>query len=436
MKLTIVIPAYNEEDAIGSTIHRCLEARSAIIARSPVSVVEIVVVSDGSTDRTAEIASDFSDVTLIEFERNRGYGAAIKEGFRAGSGGIVGFLDADGTCDPNFFADLCKALVKENAAVAIGSRMGPGSKMPWIRRVGNRTYAAILSTLSNKVVSDTASGMRVIRSDTLERLYPLPDGLHFTPAMSARVLMDADLKLVERPMAYEERIGESKLHVWRDGLRFLHTIFHMSLMWRPAKLFHAASITCLVVMVLLALHPLETWVRWGGVEEGMIYRLLFCAVLGSVAVTLLSAGVVADHLHRLVQHRCEPRSYIAAVLDKAFSLPGFFVAVAVCVPLLIWLIGDGISTRVIEGYIAIHWSRVVLAGMLGFGLVQMLATVLVVNIARFHARRAQWLTEAQSNLSQVAEFTNCPADAVLTGATRLGRGMEQPVPSRPVAPSV
>ena len=98
MKLTIVIPALNEEQAIGSIIERCLAARPAIVAHSPVDEVQIIVVSDGSTDRTARIAAGYEDISVIVFERNRGYGAAIKKGFQEGSGELVGFLDADGTC--------------------------------------------------------------------------------------------------------------------------------------------------------------------------------------------------------------------------------------------------------------------------------------------------------------------------------------------------
>ena len=94
MKLTIVIPALDEEEAIGSTIERCLAARAEIVERSPVDDVEIIVVSDGSTDRTVEIASTYDDIQLIVFPQNRGYGAAIKQGFETGTGNLVGFLDA------------------------------------------------------------------------------------------------------------------------------------------------------------------------------------------------------------------------------------------------------------------------------------------------------------------------------------------------------
>ena len=113
--LTIVIPALNEEEAIGRTITRCLEARAIIKRTAGLDDVELIVVSDGSTDRTVEIARAFNDISVIVFETNRGYGAAIKEGFRQGKGSLVGFIDADGTCDPVYFAEMCRVIVQEGA---------------------------------------------------------------------------------------------------------------------------------------------------------------------------------------------------------------------------------------------------------------------------------------------------------------------------------
>ena len=109
MKLLIVIPALNEEQSIESIIRRSLEARAHIMQHSPVTAVDITVVSDGSTDRTVERARGYTDsVKLIVFEQNRGYGAAIKEAWQQSDADLLGFLDADGTCDPQFFADLCR----------------------------------------------------------------------------------------------------------------------------------------------------------------------------------------------------------------------------------------------------------------------------------------------------------------------------------------
>ncbi len=407
MKLTIVIPALNEEEAIGSTIERCLAARSTIIEQSPVDAVEIVVVSDGSTDRTVEVASAFDEIRLIVFERNRGYGAAIKRGFEAGDGELVGFLDADGTCDPAFFAPLCRTLIQRDASVALGSRLGPGSRMPLLRRIGNRGYALILSMLSNRNVTDTASGMRVIRRDALDRLYPLPDGLHFTPAMSARVLMDDELDIVELPMAYEERVGESKLHVLRDGVRFLRTIFEMTLMWQPAKLFFMAAVMLTATMTLLALHPIEMWLRLGRFDEDPILRLLLCALLGAGGVTCLSAAVLAQNLHTLIHDRPRGDSFVSSVLDRVYSLGGLLVVATVSTPLLAWLVGPGLWTRFVLGdAMTTHWSRVVLAGLILFGLGHGLITVLIANIIRFHAGRRSLSTGAVSKPASSLERSN------------------------------
>ena len=408
MRLTIVIPALNEEGAIGSTIERTLAARARITTDSPVQDVEIIVVSDGSTDRTAEIAQAYFSVRVIVFESNRGYGAAIQAGFDAGSGDLVGFLDADGTCDPSFFAVLCAALNEENAAVALGSRLGQESEMPTLRRIGNRAYALILSLLSNRVVSDTASGMRVIRREVLNQLYPLPDGLNFTPAMSARVLMDESLTIVERPMAYAERIGESKLSVIRDGVRFLRTILAMTLMWRPARLFTVGAAGCLTIAALLAAHPFESWMRAGRFGEDMIYRLMFCSVLGTVGVALLSASVLCDNLHRLWTPAAKPRTFLATALDRLYSPTGTLGSAVAAIPLLTWLVGVGVWTRFAHGYVELHWSRVMLAGLIVVAIVQQTVTTLMANLIRFHAARRPPIAGRTSSVRSAAASLTGP----------------------------
>lgn len=415
MRLTIVIPALNEEHAIASIIERSLAARDHIVAHSPVDEVEIIVVSDGSTDRTAQIAASYGEVELIEFPINRGYGAAIKEGFRCGTGELVSFLDADGTCDPRFFATLCRELIEEDAAVALGSRLGRDSDMPGVRRLGNRIYAIILSALSNRVVTDTASGMRVIRRDVLEQLYPLPDGLNFTPAMSARVLCDERLGIVECPMRYAERIGESKLHVVRDGVRFLRTIFEMTLMWQPAKVFTISAVACLACMTMLAAHPIESWLRVGQLQEDTIYRLLFCSLLGSLGVLALSAGVVSDNLHRLWSERPPARTFFATLIDRVYTLGAAGVMTILAVPILLWLVGPGMWTRVFDGYVAIHWSRVVLAGLIVFSLAQIAITTLIVNLIRFHTER-----RSIRSIGDAATIKEAVASATAIRSDRVG----------------
>ena len=161
----------------------------------------------------------------------------------------------------------------------------------------------------------------------------------------------------------------------------------MSLMWRPAKMFMSTAVVCLTLMTLLALHPIETWLRMGRLEEDMIYRLLFCALLGTFGVTLTSAGVVSDHVHRLLDDRTKPRTFLAAVLDGTYSLRGLAIASLLGIPVLGWLVGPGLWTRLTQGVVTLHWSRVVLAGLIAFGLGQMLITLLMTNLLRFHTAR-------------------------------------------------
>jgi glycosyltransferase involved in cell wall biosynthesis len=123
VKLLIAIPALNEEDSIASIIERCLAAAPRIVAGTEVDEVEVTVISDGSSDRTVEIASRYRDrINLIVFEKNRGYGKAIKVAWRQSDADRLGFLDADGTCDPSFFVPLCNGVVADGVAVEGGGR--------------------------------------------------------------------------------------------------------------------------------------------------------------------------------------------------------------------------------------------------------------------------------------------------------------------------
>lgn len=362
--LTIVIPALNEEEAIAGTISRCLEARREIAKAAGLEAVEIIVVSDGSTDRTAEIAGSFNDVKVIVFERNRGYGAAIMEGFRQGSGTLVGFLDADGTCDPRYFAEMCRLALKERFDIVLGSRMGPESKMPKLRRVGNRLYAALLGFLSGRFVTDTASGMRVLRRTALETLYPLPTGLHFTPSMSARALMSG-LRITEVPMQYHERVGRSKLSVVKDGVRFLQAILASALCYRPEFLFLIGFAFCLALSALLAMYPIEFYMERRFIHEWMIYRFVVCFLLGSVGFLFLCAAAVAQHMASIRRKRRDANPFWGAAIATLFRGRTLWVFSGVTVLASVLLVWPGIVQYVGTGQVTLHWSRVIVAA---FGL--------------------------------------------------------------------
>lgn len=358
MKLLIAIPALNEEDSIQSIIERSLAARTFIQKNSNVTQVDITVVSDGSTDRTVEIASRYvPQINLIVFKKNRGYGAAIKEAWRQSDADLLGFLDADGTCEPKFFAELCKAMKEQNADIGLGCRMNPKSKMPLIRKIGNTLYAILLSLFSSTTVRDTASGMRVIRRSCLKKIMPLPDGLHFTPAMSARAILSRDLKVVELDMPYEERAGESKLHIWKDGMRFLRVIMESAVLYRPERILGCVGIFAFIFSCALMTMPSLYYVHHQRLEEWMIYRFVVSSLSGITASLFLCAAYLCAKIVSITisKHPWSERNrfFIGSFFSsKAFWLVplGFMTAGSILIfPSLIFYMQTGTLYE--------HWSR-------------------------------------------------------------------------------
>jgi len=353
MKLLIVIPALNEEQSIESIIRRSLEARARIIAGSPVTAVDITVVSDGSTDRTVERTHRHADsIKLIVFERNRGYGAAIKEAWRQSDADLLGFLDADGTCDPNFFADLCRTLVSEQADVVLGSRLNQASKMPLVRRIGNRGFATLLRALSSSRVRDTASGMRVVRRESLGRLLPLPDGLSFTPAMTARAVLGTAVKIAEIDMPYYEREGESKLRLGRETVLFLRVILEAAFLYRPSRPLALIGLVALAVASAWMMRPILYYLEHLRVQEWMIYRFLVSHVLGTIAALLLCASYLTAKIVKIARPATEVRSRL--LTSRLFWLvPAvcFFVGGVLVLASFLELLRTGETYE--------HWSRFV-----------------------------------------------------------------------------
>jgi glycosyltransferase involved in cell wall biosynthesis len=250
--LSVVIPAYNEESGIRDIAERVLAVRSAL-AEVGIDDLELIVVDDGSSDRTAEIASAMPGVRLLRHVQNGGYGAALKTGFAAAQGEWVGFLDADGTYPPEYFPALYRTAMESGADLVIGSRMaGAESEMPAMRRIGNLIFARLVNVIAAANITDSASGMRIFRKEILAQLYPLPDGLNLTPVMSTRALHER-LLMVETPIPYSERIGRSKLSVVRDGWRFGESIVWTALNYNPVRPLGIIGLSFLTIAAVIGL---------------------------------------------------------------------------------------------------------------------------------------------------------------------------------------
>jgi glycosyltransferase involved in cell wall biosynthesis len=301
MRFALVIPALNEEQAIAATLLHALAARAKVLSETSVTEMTIVFVNDGSTDRTQEIVDQpqFDEVVKIRLAKNRGYGAAIKAGWQATDAELLGFIDADGTCDPDYCVPLIQRLEQRRADVVLAGRLNAESQMPLIRKLGNVLFARLLGLVSGQALTDCASGFRVVRRSSLPYLVPLPNALHFTPAMSAICLLDSRLHIEEVPMPYKERIGRSKLRVLKDGLRFLYTILFTACCYTPIKTMMGVAFLIILLTALL----LGTVLAAGVAPD-------IAALLGLggafAAIQALGTGVICHQLnYLLIGPRCD-----------------------------------------------------------------------------------------------------------------------------------
>ncbi|MBO9312355.1 MAG: glycosyltransferase family 2 protein [Chloroflexus sp.] len=298
--LSVVIPAYNEEDGIAAIVERVLAIRPAL-KEVGIDDLECIVVDDGSKDRTAAIVQGFGDQVRLIRQQNRGYGGALKTGFSQARGELIGFLDADGTYPPEYFPAMCKAAL-EGADIVIGSRMaGEYSEMPLVRRIGNLIFATMLSLVAGVRISDSASGQRVLRRSILPTIYPLPNTLDFTPAMSTRALHEG-LRMVEIPIPYKERAGRSKLHVIRDGLRFTKSIVWTALTYNPVRIFGGVGLLLLFLAGLLILGQ-SLGIALGFLSGWSFPQLFGALVLAVAGVTLYTTGTSFSYLVTLFHKR-------------------------------------------------------------------------------------------------------------------------------------
>jgi glycosyltransferase involved in cell wall biosynthesis len=299
--LSVVIPAYNEEKGIAEIANRVLAVEPKL-KESGVDL-ELLIVDDGSKDRTAEIAEAIPGIKLIRHVKNRGYGGALKTGFNNAQGELIGFLDADGTYPPEYFPQLCQAA-QQGADLVIGSRMaGAESKMPMTRRIGNFFFANLLTLIGRQRVTDSASGMRVFKKEAYEKMLPLPNGLNLTPVQSARAIHE-DMKVVEVPIPYSERIGRSKLSVIHDGRVFLQSILWTVMMYNPVRVLGLIGIgglgfTALSFFGLVAAR-IAGVTNLGPFGVAVVFWAMMSAVTG---VSLFALGVTFNYMVSLFYKR-------------------------------------------------------------------------------------------------------------------------------------
>ena len=205
-KITVVIPCLNEEQGI-----------ELVLRRMPAFVDQVIVVDNGSTDGTSEVARSWGAEVIREDVR--GYGRSYKRGFRDATGDIIVTLDGDHSYPPDAISYLIEAFLHLNADFLNASRFPVRERgaMSLKHKIGNLVLSVAMSLLYFRWVRDSQSGMWVFRRSILADMNLESDSMAFSEEIKIEALKNPRVRFEEIPVQYSSRMGEIKLNPWRDG---------------------------------------------------------------------------------------------------------------------------------------------------------------------------------------------------------------------------
>lgn len=278
MNISIVLPAKNEAGAIGLTVQK-------IVQHLPHA--EIIVVNDGSTDNTQQIAEQ-AGAKVISHPYSKGNGAAIKTGARAAKGEVIVFMDADGQHDPQDISRLL-AKIEQGYDLVVGARQ-QGSQASVGRGIANFLYNHLATYMTEHPVEDLTSGFRAVRTEKFrEFLYLLPNGFSY-PTTSTMAFFRAGYSVAYVPIHAAKRIGKSHIHPVKDGIRFFLIIFKIATLLSPLKMF-------LPIAVLLFLMA-TGWYGYTLYEFSRFTNMSALLYTGSVMIFLM--GLISEQITALM----------------------------------------------------------------------------------------------------------------------------------------
>ena len=280
--ISLVIPCYNEKDEIGDTIVNAEHVLSSMILDS----YEIIVVDDGSDDKSGEIASE-SNARVIFNPCNVGYGKSLKSGISEAKFDTIIIVDADGT----YPLDQIPVLIGEyekNFDLVVGARSGINYWESWQKNFLRKTLTFVVEFGAGTKIADINSGFRVFSKKTIIPYFEnLSDVFSFTTSMTlAYTLTKRYISYI--PIEYRQRVGKSKVRVVRDTLRTFQSIVQAMLCYNPVKTFLIIFFLTLALSVVFVLcgivfeNSIPIWIGSGG---GFIAILIFAMGLMSYLIS-------------------------------------------------------------------------------------------------------------------------------------------------------
>ena len=312
--VTVILPAFNEEGAVASQIEAIRRALDAGTWGH-----EILVVDDGSSDRTGELALA-AGARVIRHAENRGYGAAIKAGVLAAKHNVCVIIDADNTYPPGEIPAVLAAL--ESSDMVVGARVRGRVHIPWERRPGKWLLTKLAERVAGRRIADLNSGLRAFRRECVIQYFPiLPNRFSFTTTVTLAYLAD-DYRLVYHPIEYHQRTGTSKIRS-RHFFDFVVLVLRMAVLFQPLRIFVPLAIGAwLLGSIKLALDVVGLFARTSTVG----WSLLFERTLSTSAVLLLLTGLqllvvgmVADGVLRRIAQRNRPLAPSHAVWARELT---------------------------------------------------------------------------------------------------------------------
>lgn len=279
---TIILPACNEEAAVGETVKK---------VRAVHPDFEVIVVDDGSTDRTASVAREAGAV-VVSHPYNIGNGAAVKTGLRRATGEWVLLMDADGQHDAGDIAALWDH--RENYDMVVGAR-GKDSETLLHRDAANWVYNALASYVTRFRVEDLTSGFRLVKREMARKyLYLLPNTFSY-PSTITMAYLKSGRSIRYVPIRAGARRGVSKIRLLHDGTRFLLIIAKIATFFSPFRVFLPVSLLFLFTGLFYYLYTFVTSHRFTNMS----------ALLLTTSVIIFMIGLVSEQISLLRQDRAD-----------------------------------------------------------------------------------------------------------------------------------